>query len=290
MTPKAKRFLIIGAGALGGIALLALGGGKASAATKPRDSSPEPEPSDFPIEELDEEQVQVILPDPETGVPIEDASPPVVVTIDESEEIEDAPLAPGPTKPLEELAAEREQTVDELVEDIVKEALPVSTANPELAEEETKPSQDPNGTVSLARMLLARENAPGWKEANQTDIAAWQRKVGLEDDGYFGVESVSRMAEEVAILPLVRRWTLGKHWDTWSAKKDYDQRINDVIASLGTSPDTEAHRMGLEASKKREQAQALKPGDSPVPNTREVDSILASIADKGMKEGLENIS
>lgn len=144
----------------------------------------------------------------------------------------------------------------------------------EIAEVETDSYADPNGTVGLARVMLARESAPGWKDDLQEDVKEWQRTVGLVADGKFGVNSVTRMAREVGILPLVRFWSLGQHWNKETAIADYRKRINGVIEELKKIPGTEAHRRALAASIEREDAQGSFPVPQPVPVQEQVNKIM----------------
>lgn len=84
----------------------------------------------------------------------------------------------------------------------------VPPGTPPLAVEETKPENDPYGTIRLARLLLDEQSRKGWKYISEA-VKQWQARVGLTADGKFGPGSAMRMAQEVAILPWIRYWSLG---------------------------------------------------------------------------------
>jgi hypothetical protein len=88
------------------------------------------------------------------------------------------------------------------------QAPPAGTPLPPLALEESKAENDPNGTIRLARVLLAEQNTPGWKYVSQA-VKDWQAKMGMTADGKFGAGSALKMAAEVGQLPWVRYWSLG---------------------------------------------------------------------------------
>src|SRR5512133_40218 len=84
--------------------------------------------------------------------------------------------------------------------------LPVEV--PPLATEETSAEADPNGTIALARALLAEEMTPNWRSESAA-VAAWESKMGLGSSGKFGVNDAQQMANEVAVLPIIRFWSKG---------------------------------------------------------------------------------
>ncbi|MFA5739387.1 MAG: hypothetical protein WC902_11435, partial [Bacteroidales bacterium] len=139
-----------------------------------------------------------------------------------------APTAtpPGPTAP----GVVTFEPEDDETEDAIPPSPPAS-AIPPIAAEETSEDLDPQGTVFLARILLAREGSSGWKEALQSEVKAWQSRVGLTADGKFGPGSAERMAREVGVLPLVRFWPLGE-WRREVAVDNYRARIERVAQSV----------------------------------------------------------
>jgi|WetSurMetagenome_2_1015567.scaffolds.fasta_scaffold01038_21 hypothetical protein len=81
-------------------------------------------------------------------------------------------------------------------------------AMPPIAEMETTPEADPNGTVALARALIAEEQSASWRSESAA-VAAWETKMGLGNSGKFGVDDAQQMANEVAVLPIIRFWAKG---------------------------------------------------------------------------------
>jgi hypothetical protein len=79
---------------------------------------------------------------------------------------------------------------------------------PPIAQEETTPEADPNGTIALARALLAEEQTPDWRTESAA-VAAWESKMDLGSSGKFGVDDAQQMANEVAVLPIIRFWSKG---------------------------------------------------------------------------------
>jgi hypothetical protein len=85
----------------------------------------------------------------------------------------------------------------------------VSPSVTPISEQETEAEADPNGTIALARALLAEEQRSDWKRVSAA-VESWQRTVGLaKPDGKFGPGSALRMAQEVGVMPLVRYWSTG---------------------------------------------------------------------------------
>ena len=80
---------------------------------------------------------------------------------------------------------------------------------PAIAVAETTPEADPNGTIALARAMLAAEGSSDWREVSAA-VESWQGVVGLsKPDGKFGTGSALRMAQEVGVMPLIRYWSTG---------------------------------------------------------------------------------
>jgi hypothetical protein len=99
------------------------------------------------------------------------------------------------------------------------------------------------------------------------------------------------MAREVGILPLVRYWSLGKHWDQASALKDYRAKIGAVVADLQKTPGAEAHWRGLQASMLREKAQGLPAGEgTPQPVLQQVEDINKALDDAGHEDAKKLIA
>lgn len=125
-------------------------------------------------------------------------------------------------------------------------------APPPLASEETTPDLDPNGTVTLARLLLEAEGKNKWKSAFQPQVKAWQARVGLTSDGKFGVGSSMKMADEVGVLPLVRYWS---GWDKGAEVQKHTDNLRAKGAELKMNPDKRVHGIALQASANREKGQ-----------------------------------
>lgn len=294
-----KKLVFVGLGAVGLLALLAgTAGAKEKSPSAPSAAPPSPD------EDLDlRDNETLVIPPGAEGMP-DGSSIPVIVREDEPLQIvpDSATHRPAPPSPVasneppfgdpalatlpteEEIAAVSEETgtpqttiVDAIVEEIVPEPpAPLAVA-------ETTPQADPNGTVALARLMIVREGHPGWKEDLQPEISVWQERVGLKPDGKFGVLSAAKMAEEVGVLPLVRYWTAGKHWDKASALKDYKAQIGSTIASLKELlPESAAHIAALEESMKREQAQALAKNPAPVNSEAAVQKIIEGATSRTM--------
>jgi hypothetical protein len=80
---------------------------------------------------------------------------------------------------------------------------------PAIAVAETTPEADPNGTIALARAMLAAEGSSDWREVSAA-VESWQGVDGLsKPDGKFGTGSALRMAQEVGVMPLIRYWSTG---------------------------------------------------------------------------------
>ena len=89
------------------------------------------------------------------------------------------------------LAAEEGKTVQEAASQLANEV--TGGAEPlAISAAETSPEMDPQGTVALARLMLSRENMPGWKDDMQDEIMEWQSGAGLVSDGKYGIKSAAR--------------------------------------------------------------------------------------------------
>lgn len=141
-----------------------------------------------------------------------------------------------------------------------------ATANlPPLASEETKPANDPYGTVRLARLLLDEQAQKGWKYVSDS-VKDWQKKVGLTVDGKFGPGSAIRMAQEVAILPWVRYWPTGSASKT-SAVSSYRSRLKAYALQIQPTRPEHAAALIVAANKENGQgwpsAPSVSPGSEP---------------------------
>lgn len=182
-----------------------------------------------------------------------------------------APTAtpPGPTAP----GVVTFEPEDDETEDAVPPSPPAS-AIPPIAAEETSEDLDPEGTVFLARILIAREGSSGWKDALQSEVTAWQSRVGLTADGKFGPSSAERMAREVGVLPLVRFWPLGE-WRKDVAVDNYRARIERVAQEVEV--ENSAHAAALRASARRETGQGWPAAPAAITAT-EASSLASNVA------------
>ena len=133
-----------------------------------------------------------------------------------------------------------------------------------VAAAELTPQADPNGTLALCRVLLAEQEKSGWKYVS-TPVKEWQRKVGLTADGKLGAGSVLRMAQECAVLPWVRYWSLGVgDGSKAAAVKDFQSRLRAYAQTLvPTKPDVAAKLM-LAADAETGQGWPAKPAAAPM--------------------------
>jgi hypothetical protein len=161
---------------------------------------------------------------------------------------------------------------------VVPAPTPVTPPVPPIAVEETKPQADPIGTIALARALISEEDSAGWKHVSDA-VKTWQGKAGLTKDGKLGTGGILRMAQECAVLPLVRYWSLGG--------KTLAQQLANYRTSLFTM--AEAKKLegdtvwaaGLVASAEREQGQGWPQGPAPValdfPGPAELETIESNL-------------
>lgn len=253
-----KKGLVIVLGSLGlGVALIIASAKKASA-------SPRPKPAE------EDEDVIIQPPSPDTGMP-DGSVPPITVSTDENGKVTAVTTED-----------ESGQAVDVTPSPVptATDPVPVITQQPPtpLSAAEIQPQNDPYGTVLLARLLLAREVAPKWKEDMKPEVASWQSKVGLEADGLFGVKSVARMAREVGILPLVRYWSKSKHPNKNIGLKDYQASIQGAIATLESGrPETDNHIAALKMSVGREKGQGFSQNPAPNNTLEEVNRITVAL-------------
>lgn len=134
---------------------------------------------------------------------------------------------------------------------------------PPLAGEETKPENDPYGTLKLCHVLLDEQSRPNWKYVSAA-VKQWQAKVGLTQDGKFGPGSALRMAQEAAYLPTVRYWPASSPSKA-SAVNDYRGRLKALALSMPANRNEHAAALLIAAD--REQGQgwpATAPKASPI--------------------------
>ncbi len=160
-----------------------------------------------------------------------------------------------------------------------------------IAAQEVQPQNDPNGTVMLARVMLARETAKDWKADLQPDIARWQKIVGLKNDGKFGPKSVEKMAEEVAVLPLVRYWSQPVY-NKATAQKAHKEMLARVIAKLTPLlPMSDYHITALKGLADREAGQALAKNPPPAATLEDVNALFTKFIDpKAVAAGKQAVS
>lgn len=150
-------------------------------------------------------------------------------------------------------------------------------AAPPLAQIETQPDLDPNGTVALGRMLLDEQSRKGWKSVSEA-VKAWQVKVGLTPDGKFGPGAALRMAEEVGVLPWVRYWPLGSASKS-AAVNDYRGRLKAVALRIQRKAPEQAAALLISAERETGQGWPQSPSPAPAqPVTAEqIASLLQSV-------------
>lgn len=228
----------------------------------PETKSPERSPGLPPIKAKPEpEQPTVVVePEPKPGEPI---PPPPTATL--------PTLPTTPPTTLEEAKQQAEEVLKQLPIPV-----PVSTPTekPPLATEETTPELDPNGTIALARMLLDREQTPGWREALQGQVMSWQRKLKLTPDGKFGPGSALKMGTEVGVLPLIRFWPKSQPSKSRALQK-YRDNVHTLAANLESQGKKE-HAKALDLSADFEDARAFgNPNAKPVTNEERIAQVAA---------------
>jgi hypothetical protein len=128
---------------------------------------------------------------------------------------------------------------------------------------------DPNGSVTLAVVLISAEGLQGWKSVSTEDVKQWQRTVGLKVDGKFGPASALRMAQDVGVLPVIRYWPGGTTAANLPAKLNaYKNSLNGIAGTIqATNP---AHAAALHSSSDYEQGQGLAAHPGPLNNAARV--------------------
>lgn len=131
-----------------------------------------------------------------------------------------------------------------------------------LAAEETKPENDPSGTLKLAHLLIAEQAQKNWKYVSEA-VSQWQAKVGLTKDGKFGPASALRMAREVTVLPWVRYWPTGSASKD-AAVNDFRGRLKALALSLPKGQEEHAAALLIAAENEKGQGWPTKPAAAPV--------------------------
>jgi hypothetical protein len=149
-------------------------------------------------------------------------------------------------------------------------------AEPELPEHETQPLVDPNGTVALARTLIADEAKPNWKTLHSAAVKVWQRKMGTEAvgtaDGLFGPKSALGMAHEVGVLPRIRYWS--KKGGTLQQQLG---KFRDNLYTLAANLDQQGkheHAAALRVSGEAETGQGWPSKPAPIPAEQRAEEAL----------------
>lgn len=251
--------------------VLAMAGGspprkKRKAPTQPAATVEVPGPSGYP----DGTVAPVAVPITPEGTTLEPVVAPPVVTVP----LMGAPSTPEPLSSSEDVNREQAGPVE-----MPPSPAPTITDEPvaPLAQAEMAADTDPQGTVGLARILLVREQAPGWKVDLGPDVAAWQARVGLLDDEQFGLDSLKRMAEEVGILPLVRYWPK-RIASKKQALAEYRAIVQKVMRELEKhAPASDMHVKALAFSMGREKAQTFGANPGPQPVLREIAEFLEEV-------------
>lgn len=302
MSRKAKVVgLVVGLGTMLAATIAMAATGKKKDKPLESDESPEDIPSAG-------DDVTVVLPtNPEIEIAIEPAQiipdeESVVEEVLPDVEIEDIvssniPDVPNPTNSLDseakEIAAEEGVEEKEVVSELVSEITAGSDVAP-LAPVETSPSLDPVGTVSLARLLLAREELPGWKDDLKEEVKNWQEntKGDLVVDGKFGIKSAARMALEVGILPLVRYYPT----DTYTSKQAtgrYREEVGKSVDYLKETslPDAQPQIDALYMSMARESGQSFGVvNPKPQPTRQFVEKVISEIGKLAEMEAEKELS
>lgn len=131
---------------------------------------------------------------------------------------------------------------------------------------------DPDGTIHLARLMIAAESSPGWKAVSDT-VKIWQTKKRLTPDGKFGLGGALVMADEVGILPLIRYFAKGTPTKTSGvdkARAAYMAKA-DALEREGKKEHADALRM----SASYEEGQGWPPNPPPVPEAARVAQLAA---------------
>lgn len=154
---------------------------------------------------------------------------------------------------------------------------PIPAGTPPLAVEETKPENDPYGTIALARLLLDEQSKKGWKYISKA-VEVWQGKVGLTEDGKFGPGSALRMAHEVAIMPWIRYWPLGSA-SKQSAVNSYRGRLKAYALSIEKTRPEHAKALVIAANKETGQGWPTAPSASPgsEPTVEQIDAAVTEL-------------
>jgi hypothetical protein len=153
------------------------------------------------------------------------------------------------------------QALPTAVTQILNQALPQVVPATPLQTAETHPDIDTYGTIALAKLLIDREATANWKSANQAEVLAWQKRVGLTADGKFGEKGELRMAQEVGVLPLIRYWPANTLQGTEVPK--YATQLRAYAASIQAA--NPAHAAALSNAAAFEVGQSYAANPAPIP-------------------------
>ena len=159
----------------------------------------------------------------------------------------------------------------------------IPPAVPAVSVAETTPEADPNGTIALARAMLAAEGTSGWRDVSAA-VESWQGVVGLsKPDGKFGTGSALRMAQEVGVMPLIRYWSTGGKTLAQQLQA-YRVALYDRARALNAAGNP-THAAALVSSAAREKGQGwpkTKTATAPVtfefPSESQLDTVESNIA------------
>ena len=293
MTPRAKLFLGLAAGGAV-VAIMASKSKKASAAEAPEeeapgliDFTPPPAAGTSPAPSLPPEFVpplpgEVMPPpieipedDEREDVVLEPVAPPFVP----------APIAPVTPPPGPPPVVELPPSIipPEVVDVLPPGIIPTPIVNPPPAPPRAapppefvpapvqpaprppppaaeQPSQIPDDTVEVLRVMLPKERTKNWKQAEPV-LAEWQEARGLTGDGKFGPGTAFVMATETGLLPIVRFWPRGSIKEQ-GAVDDY----RNVLLTEANSAE-EPRKSQLLAAAEREQGQGFGRGQEAITPT-----------------------
>lgn len=283
------------AGLLVGFGVIAISGLALASGVKKKKAAPKPSGNAMDATEDDDDDVSLVTPGP-------DGSPTGPEILIDPNDLPKPISAPGEVLPaeehgtptdkrLDEIAAQEGATEGEAVAEIV-DAVTAGQGESELSKVETSPALDPHGTVALARILLAREELPGWKSDLQAEVKLWQGRLDLKPDGLFGPTSLRIMSSEVGVLPLVRYFPKSVYSKA-QAKALAASEVNRAILALKMElPDSQPQIDALTLSMGREKAQAFGTTNPAPQNTRafvqSVNDAIAEIAEKSTEKELAN--
>jgi hypothetical protein len=129
------------------------------------------------------------------------------------------------------------------------------------------PAIDTHGSVALAGKLINAESTKSWKTAFASDVAAWQKLMGLIADGKFGPKSALAMGAEVGVLPLIRYYS-----STGGSKAQQVAAFKTALGALASAvyAKNPALSVALRSSQDYEQGQGYVTAPAAIPATARV--------------------